>query len=1623
EGDHVAGLLQGPNQVRKDGDLEPFLRHYKRRLMRWVRITKEFLPAGEQALRALEQLTGEAELEFEEISDDLFDNDQGIQKLIEHLEAAFGEREIFRQGGVIREFENVGRLQGESVTAFVRRFQLLERKLQDSRVPAYPEQARTVKLLDGLKLDERAITSLLLAAGNKYQMKPILEAIRIQYPPGMSVTGLPRGLATLSSRSSRSSTTRASSYKASSSASTRRSTRSARPQRWSQWNTDWQDGVLEEEPEEQEYEESPGVDQGEDADEYEPIEEPDYPEEEDDEMIPDQNDQAGAEDDNEVSALIAAAEALTVTSRKLAGLVQSRGYYQNADAKGKGKSGDKGKGKGGKLGGKSKGKGKGKPSSKGPSSKKGSGKSANSASDRQGRLRGSLCLGCGAADHWIRDCPHVTTFQAQVATADLELDPEGMPVSQSWMTQVADAESEEENTIVYEIPRPPSVLLSTCDDASFLIADTGCQRQVAGRKWHAQRQHELQLMPNRFPEVCRFSFGPHKGVPSQGRWLYPAGIAGELVMLGISEVDVDAPGLLSRPAMEALGAVPDLVEGRVTFKALGGKSAKLYLSPCRHLALKIDEWPEDECSVHAMQSCLEFGKQGPPDVVHPNAFPPERVRLEAIGNSRVAKALPDALQDQIRRSSMAVPLAGDHAAMAASSALQLSKYPRDPARCDHTGGAGTRVYGAAGVRIRICDNCGSRWALTATGEALEVVPKANPNAKTPLGLTEAQKQRVITPKSKAKAAGGPNDVPLGKSSQPSLGYSPGLLQGRASGLMAPPPPPSMTPSIPTRTTALFRMNGQRRMQQRQWHSTTPASSDTDAMSTTSRRSRGSAWGRPQYRDGTYMDQEEMDAILIAQNDDINLMEERMNRDDWEGEQFDDLPDDMRRVRKRLAGASRAMFEAWKVEQGVYEARTRQSRQLRKHKADFIELYEGDVDQFSEAAVSAGLRVIQPLRLRHLPDNFFDVLADRLRFQLPYLIVWNRGPHDEASLPAAGHLRSRMLQLVRDLFYDDVHFFIIHHGNYEFLEDPDCKQLHGLPGVQVLQVGPDTRCLSSSPCVLASLRGEGTFSTTTSAAVIEGLQLSLRADGDERWCQHHLEDEDPNLGYQAWISGMNRDDLSEDFMLMWEPPGEINYGSWFLDINRHHESWKPLLEEAEKRLRGMTSSSVTLKTSPFLEQVKALVPWDLKKVQLFRAPKQRRLPQDILLDGIQHRGDALLYNDDSIALEAEAIATIINSPTGKYGTPVRVCIYFYGNAPATSMNPEENKQPEAARKPNNEPPSSLEDQMMPHQPGYRDISFPGVYSSGSQVEVVQARRFNDRVYMDIVYVKDIRGGPHMFLNLVDDGTVYQAVTRLTSRSEEAVVTALVNGWFTYFGPPDELTIDAEGAFRGMRFETLTAQLNVSVRCVPPDSHWQLGKAERHGQALKYNSSRLIHQFAALTPAEVNVCVLMACYSKNRLIRRSGSSPNQWVFGRDPKLPASLLSDGGSVESAQLTNDSERLLQLESIRTHALMNHHRYEAHESLRASLLRKSRPFRGSFEPGQRVAYFRKSTQTGDGEGSIEGYRQGVVLALDRNPSSNVAANIWIRNSRGRIVQCSPEQCRPVAGEQEWWVPDEQDLE
>ena len=64
-----------------------------------------------------------------------------------------------------------------------------------------------------------------------------------------------------------------------------------------------------------------------------------------------------------------------------------------------------------------------------------------------------------------------------------------------------------------------------------------------------------------------------------------------------------------------------------------------------------------------------------------------------------------------------------------------------------------------------------------------------------------------------------------------------------------------------------------------------------------------------------------------------------------------------------------------------------------------------------------------------------------------------------------------------------------------------------------------------------------------------------------------------------------------------------------------------------------------------------------------------------------------------------------------------------------------------------------------------------------------------------------------------------------------------GGSKFFGFPDEMLLDAEGAMRGWDFEQLCAQAGVKVRFVPPDAHYQLGKAERHGPSCEAHHAAL------------------------------------------------------------------------------------------------------------------------------------------------------------------------------------------
>ena len=250
----------------------------------------------------------------------------------------------------------------------------------------------------------------------------------------------------------------------------------------------------------------------------------------------------------------------------------------------------------------------------------------------------------------------------------------------------------------------------------------------------------------------------------------------------------------------------------------------------------------------------------------------------------------------------AVTMMATQAAMAASSALQLNRYPKSPAKCDHTTGTGTRTYAAGGMRIRICDTCGSRWVLTLAGEALEAVPKANPNAKTALGLTDSQKQKLAKTKPKANASS-EGKHRIGRILAALVGILTGAFAGQASSRLSAPaatevglgssdsesefvPAERTTSAAPTvafsKIDSRLGHRHERGHDRQPWRTFHPRSRHPD---------NAAGEGQPQ---GWHPTPEELDEILLSQRDDPNLWQERMDRDDWDADDLEQMSPELRR---------------------------------------------------------------------------------------------------------------------------------------------------------------------------------------------------------------------------------------------------------------------------------------------------------------------------------------------------------------------------------------------------------------------------------------------------------------------------------------------------------------------------------------------------------------------------------------------------------------------------------------------------------------------------------------------------------------------------------------------------------
>ena len=182
-------------------------------------------------------------------------------------------------------------------------------------------------------------------------------------------------------------------------------------------------------------------------------------------------------------------------------------------------------------------------------------------------------------------------------------------------------------------------------------------------------------------------------------------------------------------------------------------------------------------------------------------------------------------------------------------------------------------------------------------------------------------------------------------------------------------------------------------------------------------------------------------------------------------------------------------------------------------------------------------------------------------------------------------------------------------------------------------------------------------------------------------------------------------------------------------------------------------------------------------------------------------------------------------------------------------------------------------------------------------------FNRVVGVDTFFVK-WKNKNIPFLNIVDHGTNWQVVTMVRPIAEGETEPSgrnptsaetwhhFLKSWIRPFGVPQVVLSDGGMEFRD-RFERGLEQLGTLQVTTDQESPWQNGRVERHGQWVKdraeMETGAVATVVTSLCDLEELMVELVTC--KNSWFNRGGYSPAQLVYGKNPRLPAELLSDAG------------------------------------------------------------------------------------------------------------------------------------
>ena len=284
-------------------------------------------------------------------------------------------------------------------------------------------------------------------------------------------------------------------------------------------------------------------------------------------------------------------------------------------------------------------------------------------------------------------------------------------------------------------------------------------------------------------------------------------------------------------------------------------------------------------------------------------------------------------------------------------------------------------------------------------------------------------------------------------------------------------------------------------------------------------------------------------------------------------------------------------------------------------------------------------------------------------------------------------------------------------------------------------------------------------------------------------------------------------------------------------------------------------------------------------------------------------------------------------------------------------------------------------------------------------------FGDKISMDGVKWSNKQGQDFHFYHFICHGTNYHTAVVAPNRAE--VQERFTSGWLNWAGPPNTVIMDSASEFVSQAFEEFLQSMNVQCTVVPPDAHWQMGRIERHGGVLQSMLNKYELEHDVTDYFQFQQALTHCTMAKNACSLRHGYSPETLVFGRGLRVPGSIVGDDTLPAHAIATNDDSqgiRFRKVLAMRETARRAFHAADNDMAIRRAALRRDRPHRGAYEPGEWVMVWKFHL----GKGSWIGPAKVII---QDGPTSVFC------NNAGSVLRAAPEHVRPVSAVEARLIP------